>query len=75
MPEFNVTTEELVSVQEAARALNRPRVTIYRWLKSNRMNGIRLGGVLFVPQSEIERLKGEMERLRRGDGKRTNSAL
>lgn len=54
---ITVETSDLVSVQKAAKELDKPRSTIYRWVDSGRINAIRLGGILFIPVSEIERLK------------------
>ena len=57
MKEITVHTSDLVSVQEAANALSRPRYTIYRWIDAGKIIGIKLGGILFIPVSEVERLK------------------
>ena len=54
--EIKVATSDLVSVAQAARALGRPRSTIYRWSYANKIIGIKLGGVVFIPKSEVERL-------------------
>ena len=59
LKEIIVTTNDLMSVQDAAKALNRHRYQIYRWLEADKIIGIRLGGILFVPVSEVERLKRE----------------
>jgi len=53
-----VTTEDLMSVQDAARILGRPRITIYRWIKTDKMLAVKFGGVVFVPRSEVERVLG-----------------
>lgn len=57
--EIKVTTSDLVSVADAARVLGRPKMTIYRWVDAGKIVGIKLGGVLFIPKSEVERLKNE----------------
>ncbi|MBA7625709.1 hypothetical protein ES703_33141 [subsurface metagenome] len=57
--EVRVRTEDLSSVANAAKELGRPRVTIYRWIEAGKIIGIKLGGILFIPKSEIERLKNE----------------
>lgn len=61
MESIKVTTDDLMSVGRAAKALNKSRVTLYQWIKDNKVNTIKLGGILFVPKSEVERLgqKGE----------------
>ena len=56
---IRVNTSDLVSVQDAAKELGRPRVTIYRWVEAGKLIGIKLGGILFVPKSEVERLKNK----------------
>jgi len=55
--EIRVTTSDLVSVQDAAKELGRPRLTIYRWIDAGKIISIRLGGILFIPKSEVERLR------------------
>ncbi|MQY80818.1 MAG: helix-turn-helix domain-containing protein [Dehalococcoidia bacterium] len=47
---------ELYTVPEAAKELGRPHMTLYRWIDADKLIAIRLGGILFVPKSEIERL-------------------
>jgi len=56
-----VFTPDLLSVQDAARLLGKPRSTAYRWIHSGHLLTIRLGGVLFVPTSEVERLLAGMK--------------
>ena len=55
--EIKVATSDLVSVAQAARELERPRSTIYRWVDAGKIHGIKLGGIIFIPKSEVERLK------------------
>ena len=55
--DIKVTTDDLTSVANAAKALARPRITIYRWIETGKIHGIKLGGILFIPKSEVERLK------------------
>jgi excisionase family DNA binding protein len=50
---------ELFTVPEAAKELGKKPMTLYRSIKANKLIAIRLGGILFVPQSEIKRLKKE----------------
>lgn len=57
--ELRVTSDDLVSVANAAKALGRPKMTIYRWLNAGKIIGIKLGGVLVIPKSEVERLKNK----------------
>lgn len=59
--EIKVATSDLLSVAQAACELGRPRSTIYRWADAGKIIGIKLGGVLFIPKSEVERLRKENE--------------
>ena len=47
------------TVPEAARQIGKPKMTLYRWIKVNKLHAVGFGGILFVPRSEIERLKNE----------------
>ncbi|MDD5701387.1 MAG: helix-turn-helix domain-containing protein [Dehalococcoidales bacterium] len=64
---IKISTEDLVSVQDAAKELNRPRLAIYRMVERDELNGIKLGGILYIPTSEIERIK--IERTKKGGDK------
>lgn len=61
MDSINITTNELLSLDEACKALNTNRVQIWRWEKSGRIRTIKLANHKFVPISEIERLKCHKE--------------
>ena len=54
---IKVESADLMSIQQAAEELSKPRSTIYRWVKAKKIIAIQLGGILFVPKSEVERLK------------------
>lgn len=56
-----IETDSLLSVAQFAKALKRPRLTIYRWIKAEKVQAIKLGGILYIPQSEVERLKDERD--------------
>jgi len=53
---IKIETTDLMSIQQAARELGRPRATIYRWAEKGKVITIRLGGILFIPKSEVVRL-------------------
>ena len=59
MKQIIVTTDDLLSVQDAAKMLGRPRLTIYRWISAGKITSIKLGGILYIPKSEVEKLKYE----------------
>ena len=50
-----------MSVAEASRVLGRHIVTIYRWVGEGTIASVKFGGVLFIPTSEVERKKKEMQ--------------
>jgi excisionase family DNA binding protein len=64
---IKVTTDDLLSVGRAAKSLNISRVWLYELIKNGKVNTIRLGGILFVPNSEVERLKRESKKSSRLD--------
>ncbi len=55
--EVTVTTSDLLSIAQAAKELGVHRITLYRWIKAKKIISARFGGFLFIPKSEIERLK------------------
>jgi excisionase family DNA binding protein len=57
MTVIKVTTDDLLSVQNAAKELGRPRLAIYRMIERGDIISIKLGGILFIPVSEVERVK------------------
>lgn len=60
--EIRVQTDELLSVPEAARQLGKHKMTLYRWIDASRIAYIKLGGILFIPRSEVRRLRKENHR-------------
>ena len=66
---IRVESADLMSMQEAARELGIPRTTLYRWAQRQKIITIRLGGVLFVPISEVGRLKAlKLQREQNAEG-------
>jgi len=56
-----ITTQDLVRVEEAAKILGKHKTTIYRWHQAGLVLGVKFGGILFIPTSEVERLKKRRE--------------
>ena len=48
--EIKIKSDDLLTVPEAAKQLGRPKMTLYRWIKTNKIVNIELGGVLFIPE-------------------------
>ncbi|GAI14703.1 unnamed protein product [marine sediment metagenome] len=57
--ELKVVTDEFVTVPEAAKQLGKPKMTLYRWIQANKLIAVTFGGILFIPISEVARLKNE----------------
>ncbi|GAI83698.1 unnamed protein product [marine sediment metagenome] len=55
--ELRVLTDDFVTVPEAAKQIGKPKVTLYRWIEANKLIAVTFGGILFIPKSEVERLK------------------
>lgn len=51
------TSDELMSVPQAAKELNVHFVTVYRWIKQGRLTPFRAGGFIFVLVDEVKALK------------------
>ena len=54
-----IQTDDLVSVQEAARILGLSKPTVYHWINRKKILSCRLGGTLYVLRSEIERIQSK----------------
>jgi len=59
-----IKTDDLLSVPQAAKILNRPKITLYRWIEKEKITAIQLGDVLFIPRKEVERLSKEQNNKR-----------
>jgi len=45
--------------EEAAKLLGKGVATIWRWIRSDKILAVRIGGRTLIPEKEIERLKKE----------------
>lgn len=50
-------SDEVFTLEEAAKKLGIGIATLFRWLKAGTIIPLRLGGRTFIPKSEIARLK------------------
>ena len=57
--EIKVLSDDIVTVPEAAKRLGKPKMTLYRWIDAGKVVCFKLGGILFIPVTEIERLDRE----------------
>ena len=47
----------VMTISEAAKALNVSRTTIRRWLGTGKMSGLTFGKIVFITEGEVARLK------------------
>jgi len=52
-------TTDFMTVRQAAKQIGVHFTTVYRWIDAGTILSINFGGILFIPKSEIERLKNE----------------
>ena len=48
-----------MTVRQAAKQIGVHFTTVYRWIDAGTILNINFGGILFIPKSEVERLKNE----------------
>ncbi|MBA7569116.1 hypothetical protein ES708_10854 [subsurface metagenome] len=48
-------------VGKAAKHLAVSRWTLYRWIRQGKIIAIQFGGILFIPQPEIERFQNQRQ--------------
>jgi len=53
------STERLLSPQKFADRLSISRWTVYAWLQEGRIKSVKLGRLVRIPESEVERLVQE----------------
>lgn len=51
---------ELLTVSQAADALNASTQTIRNWIRGDRLKGVRIRNRFLVPRTEVERLRGDV---------------
>ena len=58
-----MTTQEpataFMTVRQAAKQVGVHFTTIYRWIDAGTILNINFGGILFIPTSEVERIKNK----------------
>ena len=52
---------DLITISKAAILLGVSRGTLYYWRKHGKIYLVELGGILFMPASEIERVRKQKE--------------
>jgi len=52
-------TADFMTVRRAAKQIGVHFTTVYRWIDAGTILNINFGGILFIPKSEVERLKNK----------------
>jgi len=65
--EIKVLSDDIVTVPEAAKRLGKPKMTVYRWIDAGKIVCFKLGGILFIPVTEIERLNNRNKQAAGGE--------
>ena len=55
-----IEIHDFVTQTSAAALLGKSRMTIWQWIKDGKLQTVIVGGLRMIPQSEVERLKQEI---------------
>ena len=58
---ITISTDDLLSVPQAAKELGVHFATVYRWIDKGRIHPVRIGGQVFVAVDEIRALKEQRQ--------------
>jgi len=58
-------SSDFMTVHRAAKQIGVHFTTVYRWVKAGTILSINFGGILFIPKSEVERIKTNKSPIRR----------
>jgi excisionase family DNA binding protein len=58
---------ELLTVSQAADALNASTQTIRNWIRAERLHGVRVGNRFLIPRAEVDQMRGGLSEPR-GEG-------
>jgi excisionase family DNA binding protein len=51
---ITLKTNDLLTVDQFARDVGHPRITVYRWIERHKINSITIGKTLYIPTSELK---------------------
>lgn len=54
---LTLTSDDLLTIPDAACLLHIHRVTLYRWIRKGKIGHVTIATVIFIPKSEIGRLQ------------------
>ena len=56
MSRIRINNQDFITVPEAAKIISKPKMTLYRWIKADKVISVSFGDILFIPKSEVSRL-------------------
>ncbi|MGH2891107.1 MAG: helix-turn-helix domain-containing protein [Solirubrobacteraceae bacterium] len=62
-----LNNEQLLTAAQAAEALSATSQTVRNWIRSGRLDAVRIGARFYVPMAEVERFRGEGARASRAE--------
>ncbi len=57
MRNIEITVQDALSWDDAAREIGISRMTLWRWVKAGKVIAVKLGHYKFIPRSEVDRMK------------------
>ena len=54
-----LTRGEVLTVNAASEEIGIHHATLYRWAEADKVAFVRFGGIMFIPVTEVQRLKKE----------------
>ena len=54
---ITLKTSDLLTVQQFADMVHRPRITIYRWIEKHKIVAVTIGTTLYIPTTELAKVK------------------
>jgi len=55
--EITFVSNQVLSLEDAARELDINRATLYRWIARNKVTRLKLGKAPVIPRDEVDRLQ------------------
>jgi len=63
MSRLRINSQDFITVPEAAKIIGKPKMTLYRWIRAGKVINVSFGDILFIPKSEVDRLKRQKEKV------------
>jgi len=54
---ITLKTTDLLTVEQFAQQIKRPRITIYRWIEKGKITAVEIGKTIYIPTTELDKVK------------------